>query len=275
MPWKGPGKRYYYQSQRAGKRIRYTYYGAGEVAELAARLDQIDQERRLLERMDRRQRLALFKAETATPVGLETYSAAVRGIVADVLGRLGFHQHKRQWRRMKQLEAQSVARQMRDLYFKEKPTNADLTAYRQLLNEHTALARQFGDLSMSAEGLLLMVLHNHAQMRIGAGMRAAQLRSELGYDESTALERLLIDEIVLCWIDYYRIEIAYAQQTKDTFTVVSLEQWERVLSSKQLRYERAIVALARVRRLLHLPGPQVNINMPGGQQVNVAGEVRT
>jgi hypothetical protein len=37
---------------------------------------------------------------------------------------------------------------------------------------------------------------------------------------------------------------------------------------------RAIEALARVRRL-KLPSPQININLSGGQQVNVAGEVRT
>jgi hypothetical protein len=67
------------------------------------------------------------------------------------------------------------------------------------------------------------------------------------------------------------LEISYAQNTKETFALATLEQWEQVLASKQRRYYRAIEALARVRRLLHLPGPQVNINLPGGQQLNVNG----
>jgi hypothetical protein len=51
-----------------------------------------------------------------------------------------------------------------------------------------------------------------------------------------------------------------------------MEQYERILASKEARYLRAIGELARVRRLLNLPAPQVNINLPGGQQVNVQGK---
>jgi hypothetical protein len=53
-----------------------------------------------------------------------------------------------------------------------------------------------------------------------------------------------------------------------------MAQWERVLASKEARYLRAVETLARVRRLLNLPAPQVNINLPGGQQVNVQGDVK-
>jgi len=273
MPWKGPGKRYYYGAKRARGRILYTYHGTGAVAELAAELDQIELSQRQLERMDRQRRMAAFKEETTTPQALNDYSAAVRGTVADVLRGLGFHQHKRQWRRMKQIEAQSIARQAGDLYFKKKPTKDDLAAYRQLLNEHTVLMRQFGDLPIAVEKLLLLVFKNHEQMRVGAVLRIEQMRADLGYDEATVLERLLIDEVVLCWLDHHRIEISYAQNTKDNFSLPLLIQWDHVLTSKQRRYLRAIETLARVRRLLHLPGPQLNINMPGGQQVNVAGEL--
>src|SRR3712207_9410544 len=46
MPWKGPGKRYYYQAERQRGRIVYTYYGAGEIAALVAAYDEIEQQRR-------------------------------------------------------------------------------------------------------------------------------------------------------------------------------------------------------------------------------------
>jgi hypothetical protein len=271
MPWMGPNKSYYYQSQRVNGRIVYTYYGAGEVAELIARYDQIEQSRREMERMDRDS----FNAQAQSPAELDAYSAAVRATVADVLGRLGFHQHKRQWRRqrMNEIEKESVARRAADLFFNRKPTKAEMQEYKQLLNEHTAMVRTFGDLAVASGKMLLMVFKEHETMRVGASLRIDQLRTELGFEESTALERLLIDEIVLCWLDHYRIEISYAQQTKESFTLPALEQWEHVLTSKQRRYLRAVESLARVRRLLNLPGPQFNINMPGGQQVNV-GEMK-
>ena len=83
---------------------------------------------------------------------------------------------------------------------------------------------------------------------------------------------LLIDAVVLCYQDYFSFQLVYSQRTSDTFTMRDMEQWERVLSSKEARYLRAVGELARVRRLLNLPAPQVNIAMPGGQQVNVQGK---
>jgi hypothetical protein len=264
--------KYYYRNVRIGKRVRSEYVGSGETAELIAQLDQHDITLRALERFEKKLALVIFRQHAAPPPALDAYSAAVRGTVADVLGRLGFHRHKRQWRRkrMDQIAVESVARQAADLFFKKKPNASDLKAYRQLLNEHTALARTFGDLSVAADKLLLMIFKDHATMRIGAELRIDQLRVGLGYDEATTLEQLLIDDIVLCWIDYYRMEISYAQNTKETFALTSMEQWEQVLASKQRRYHRAIESLARVRRLLNLPGPQFTFNV-ADKQVNVNG----
>jgi hypothetical protein len=54
-----------------------------------------------------------------------------------------------------------------------------------------------------------------------------------------------------------------------------MERWERILASKEARYLKAVETLARVRRLLRLRAPQLNIALAGGQQVNVAGELTT
>jgi hypothetical protein len=67
--------------------------------------------------------------------------------------------------------------------------------------------------------------------------------------------------------------MVYGQHTSESFTLRDMEQWERVLASKEARFFRAIEELARVRRLLKLPALQVNIAAAGGQQVNVAGEL--
>jgi hypothetical protein len=273
MAWKH-GK-YYVKSKRQGRRVVSEYIGAGPAAVLEYRLDQIEQERQQQARADQRRQLARFKRQTAPPKELDQYSAAVRGIVADVLQSLGFHRHRRQWRRQRMSTDLQIARdEAKALYFKKKTTPAELESFKQLLDQHTALPHLFGDMARAARMMLLTTFKEHATMHAAVAKRAEQLSSDLGSGEATQLERLLIDEIVLCWIDYYRIESTYAQHTGDTFKLADMDQWEHLLASKQRRYLRAIEALARVRQLLKLPAVQVNIAQPGSQQLNVAGEVR-
>ena len=80
--------------------------------------------------------------------------------------------------------------------------------------------------------------------------------------------------MLLCYHDYYTFAIIYEQKTSSSFTLPDLERWERILASKEARYLRAVETLALVRRLLNLPAAQVNINMPGGQQLNIAGDLK-
>jgi hypothetical protein len=83
-----------------------------------------------------------------------------------------------------------------------------------------------------------------------------RLRTSLGYEAASALERLLVDVILTAWQDYHPFAMVYGQRTGESFTLRDMEQ-----------------ELARVRRLLKLPALQVNIAAAGGQQVNVAGEL--
>lgn len=95
------------------------------------------------------------------------------------------------------------------------------------------------------------------------------LRTQLCGPSPSPLECLLVDAILACYHDYWKFSILVEQKTGQSFTLEAMEKWERILASKETRYLRTIGELARVRRLLNLPAPQVNINMPGGQQVNI------
>jgi hypothetical protein len=98
------------------------------------------------------------------------------------------------------------------------------------------------------------------------------MRAELAGERPSPLESLLVDCVLSCYHDYWTFAILVEQKTGSGFTLHDMEKWERILSSKEARYLRAIGELARVRRLLNLPAPQVNINLPGGRQVNVQGK---
>lgn len=96
MGWKWRRNRpYYYQSRRVGRRVVSDYIGTGEVAVLAARIDQLDQERRTQERIDRN-RFADFDTQ------YRAVDALISGAIAGVLTAAGYHQHKRQWRKRRE-----------------------------------------------------------------------------------------------------------------------------------------------------------------------------
>lgn len=99
MSWetRSNGKRYYTRSRRIGGRIQREYVGGGTVGELAAKLDEIDRESRMLE-------TELIRQERQQAERMDE-SLAYFEELADIIGRgllivAGYHQHNRsEWRK--------------------------------------------------------------------------------------------------------------------------------------------------------------------------------
>ena len=96
----------------------------------------------------------------------------------------------------------------------------------------------------------------------------AHRRRALGYDEARDLERLLIEQVILTWLHYYRVQHGYRQTVGKQLLIVQEDRWERKLNAAQRRHLRAVETLARVRKLSGRGPIQINI---AEQQVNVAG----
>jgi hypothetical protein len=97
------------------------------------------------------------------------------------------------------------------------------------------------------------------------------MRDALDYQYSPMLEQLLIEQVVLTWLDLDLVQKGYAGSAMTSnHSLTAGAYWDRRLNSAQQRHLRALETLARVRRLSNVTPLQVNI---GGQQVNVAGGV--
>lgn len=102
------------------------------------------------------------------------------------------------------------------------------------------------------------------------------LKKELGQGTAPPLERLLIEQILTARLRLLHVESIHNENVNQSINLKTGEYWQDVLTATQARYLRAIESLARVRRLArNVPALQVNINQPGGKQVNVQGEVKT
>lgn len=81
-----------------------------------------------------------------------------------------------------------------------------------MLKADPLLPRTIGDVADIAQPALRAAFNGQPVVAAAVEARCDQLALQLGYRESSELERLLINEIVLCWLDLYRVEIIYGQQ---------------------------------------------------------------
>jgi len=153
-------------------------------------------------------------------------------------------------------------------------TQADRDEFRKLLALHPDLSKDHGELPKMYRMFALEMFQGQPLLEESVRHRLKVMRAELAGPAPSPLELLLVDVVLSTYQDYWHFAMIMKQKTSQSFTLHEMPKWEHVLASKETRYLRAIGELARVRRLLNLPAPQVNINLPGGQQVNVQGDVR-
>lgn len=151
---------------------------------------------------------------------------------------------------------------------RKKPSDADIQVFREELERVPELWRALGDMCRQAEYHMIEAINvpRSSQESLPVGMDT--VRRDLGLPAATPLERMLIEQIALCWLRLSIAELQHADHTMSgSIGISQADYWDRALSATQRRYLRAIESLARVRRLLHPNAVQVNI---GAQQVNVA-----
>ncbi|MBA2524953.1 MAG: hypothetical protein H0V18_04085 [Pyrinomonadaceae bacterium] len=157
---------------------------------------------------------------------------------------------------------------------KERPRQSDIEALRDFLdrNKEIRLWEAVVGMGELAESQVLDTIVNGS----GQGMRECwkqrlrSMRADLGYAESSALERLLIQQVTLCWLNLNLTEYRHTNIMKQSIPRGLGLYWEKRLMMAQGRFTRACESLARVRRLSRRIPVQVNIAAPGGQQINVS-----
>lgn len=142
-----------------------------------------------------------------------------------------------------------------------------LPRLREILERFPDIAEELGNLTEMARSALRSRFKRDSLL-LGEVLEAeeAALSAEIVGPNPTVLERLLSDQIVLCWQHLRYLEISYGQTHGYTFR--EGEYYQRCLDRAQRRYLSAIKTLAQIRKL-GLPAMQVNIATAGGKQVNV------
>lgn len=158
-----------------------------------------------------------------------------------------------------------------------KPQPQPLASLRTFLTQNPAV---FDELEL-AHSLALGSLFTG--MAEGGGSRevflaeAKTLREKLGAAQAAPLEKLLIEQVVICWLRHQLMELAYSQTMNDG-RLAQQEAVTKMLSASQRRYLRAIETLARIRKLGPAVFQVIQVNVANTQTVvgnavaQVAGE---
>lgn len=266
MAW-AKGK-YYYRRKRQGDKVISEYVGHGADAQLIALLDEHEREQARAKREAFRRKVT---ADRGQQKEIDAVGQVASDIVAAVLLVAGYHRHKRQWRKDRNVETITVKKPV-DIDFTAdqlnaiiaavdsgKPTRQQREALAQCFERIPELARMHGDAMAHITTTLLKSLHGNAG-QMAAGYHLANLKTGLGYDEAPVLEQMLIEHIVVCFVRLQVIEWRNLQHTQGQHSMTEGAYWEKALSAAQRRYLRACETLARVRRL--------NVKI----QVNVANQ---
>jgi hypothetical protein len=256
---------FYIRSVRRGGRITSEYLGSGELAWLAdARAQNLKAERE-----DRRRKLAARLARwDRITASVEAYVALIDHLFRLAMEAAGYHQHKRgEWRRRRmnanvQVPAESRAQtravlealstRVADGDRSALPTSRD--AIDKALNLAPCEEARGFDPGRSAE---------RAVIRWAAGKdpivqevirhRLNRLRADLaGQETPTVLERLMIDQVALTWLEvntWVETTTGVNRLSANDECMPFVEHLERRRGAAHQRFNRAVKALAMVRRL--------------------------
>jgi hypothetical protein len=154
---------------------------------------------------------------------------------------------------------------------KENPKPEDVARLKKMLQESPGLWRVAGDFSEHALWKITEDIDGTPFIIESARAGVEKLKEDLGYAGAPPLEKMLINQVALCWLRLNMLERTHWIKTYENHSTETGLYWDRRLLTAQRRFTRACESLARIRKLSrNTPALQVNIATEGGQQVNVA-----
>lgn len=310
MGWEKRGQRlYYYAKKRNNGRVHSRYCRYGAIEDLGRKATAFVQ---ALAKVEDRRWENVARQLGKVQEERKAFEAAVAVLAGGYLNALGFRRHRGQWRRRRGVSAWDgrLPDRQEEAFKMEKDIARDIDEHARrlqslaepMLQEIASLQRQIeggdqeeearrrlralfeeapalwelpGALERRAAARLAALLYGTNKERRAELLRGmARLRAELGYTESGPVERMLIAQVALLWVELQVTNVVYAMMVcRDEMDPKYAAAWGSRIEQVERRYLRAIETLARVRRLTG-GTPVLQINVASQQVVaNAAGDM--
>jgi hypothetical protein len=129
------------------------------------------------------------------------------------------------------------------------PDPADIVKLRKVLHDNPQLWRMDPDFIQHARDAVINRARATGALKEHMRVRALAMRDDLDWRNSGPLERVLIDAVILCHLQYAEIVKDFEACLSHNHMPAHAEHWDKMLNSALKRLTRATEALAKVRKL--------------------------
>jgi hypothetical protein len=254
------GNTYYYRKIRIGKRVISEYVAKGELAFLLYQYDQIEREEIEIQITERKDYLEKISKVDVDLVNLEK---EIKSIIEKSFVAIGFHKTtSRQWRiriimnnleipKSIDIDRQETVFNVLDATNKNNPTEKAKKDLENVFNEYPDVWEKCGNIAERVKDSILITSLQSNHLLIEATKRKLlSMRDSLGWQISSEMERLLIEQICLTWFRLNILETVHAETFNQANSIARKEHLDKLLTQAQKRYLRASESLIRVRKLL-------------------------
>lgn len=133
---------------------------------------------------------------------------------------------------------------------KQNPKTEDIEILRELMREDSSIWKNYGDWAKQSESVILNEYFKTSGFLLETvKKKLANMRDELGWENASEIEKLLIRQVCLTWLRLYFVERQHHQATFGSHNLTSGVYWDKRLSMAQKRHLKAIESLAKVRKM--------------------------
>jgi hypothetical protein len=134
---------------------------------------------------------------------------------------------------------------------KENPKPEDVEALKKVFEESPHIWQQVGNLAARVKDSIISTQCGNNHIIVEATKKKiAEMRDNLGWKDSSQLEKIIIEQICLNWLRLNSLELTHENKLRESHTLPVGEHWDKLLSQAQKRYLRVCESLAKVRKLL-------------------------
>lgn len=262
------GKSYYYTKERVGNKVVSRYWGCGDIAEVFSSVQETCQfDKRL-----KREQLKLEKEreqETFREINqpIDEVLAKTYKLITAILLITNHHCHKGQWRKSRTKVVKEGERVQipvcingnKDLdkelsllvekATKAKSDNSPVRELRRFLRNHPEMWTRLSSLyDVTFNNFLNKELVEPVAVEL-LRPKLEELKNNLGWENASSLERLVIDSVVLAYMRWTVTELKHTDIVSQNHSFDRGVYWEKRLNNAQKAYLRACETLARIRKL--------------------------
>jgi hypothetical protein len=131
---------------------------------------------------------------------------------------------------------------------KDNPEKADIKALQCRLEDDPSLALEAMNLATIVKTQIIQIAAKEKSFRMCLEIGLEHMQNEMGFQEAPMLEKLLIENISVCWLRLQWTEYLFTNMTQGSYSLNAGRYWDSRVNAAQMRYLRAIETLARVRK---------------------------